>query len=437
MDAPLPIDKALQRQLDLYLLRNEQVRASLLAGLFGVLMAFLAVRLLLTLGAPANAAQLLLRLWIPLLVAGALLVFELLYRRFVIGRLQAQEPVPNALWYLATCLEFGALVAAFYFPQQVRPSPSLAGLPVQVAILLIFVMVSAFRLHFFITAFTGLLAGICYLIFVYMAHGIPTATTTGVAAPLAEEYFWVAGFIVGGGIIAGFIAMQVRRQTLRLARTLRERQRLEEEIERIAEEEQRRIGRDLHDGLGSHLTGVSMLCRGLARRLDKGQAIRQEEMEEVARMVEDAVAQARLLARGLNPVKLDDGGLPAALRALAAGVQTVSGITCTFSTEGHVVNLAPRTADQLYRIAQEAVNNAAKHAQATHIDISLVGTADQLELAVRDDGIGLSGATTSDGFGLKSMQHRATLTGARFSIDDAPGGGTVVRFVRPQRHEPP
>ena len=211
-----------------------------------------------------------------------------------------------------------------------------------------------------------------------------------------------------------------------------EKRRLEREILEISGREQRRIGQELHDGLGSHLTGLALMCRSLARRLDRGKAIEKEEMEEIAHLVKEGSQQARLLARGLNPVKLADQGLQAALQELALNLQKLSGTSVSFESDAEIPRQHSETTLHLYRIAQEAVNNALKHARAQHIWIRLSYKEHQITLAVRDDGVGLPDTLAdAEGMGRRVMQYRARMIGAAFRLHNAPDGGTVATCVLP------
>ena len=206
-----------------------------------------------------------------------------------------------------------------------------------------------------------------------------------------------------------------------------EQRRLEREILEISGREQQRIGQELHDGLGSHLTGLALLCQSLARRLDKGKLIKKEEMEEVAHLAQDGSQQARLLARGLNPVKLTDQGLQAALQELAVNVQKLSGTPVLFESDADVPPLSSESTLHLYRIVQEAVNNALKHANAQHIWIRLAYKQNKITLTIRDDGVGLPETLeAAEGIGCRVMQFRARMIGATFRLQNAPGGGTLV-----------
>lgn len=206
-----------------------------------------------------------------------------------------------------------------------------------------------------------------------------------------------------------------------------ERTRLEREIVNVSEEERRRLSHDLHDGLCQQLVGTRVRCAALARRTIAEQGVA-EEVVEIATMLTDSVGQAYDLSRGLWPVELAPGEVGSSLAELARRVSRSSGVAihyvetlfCSSCRNDHLV--------QLYRIAQEAVANAVKHARPGQITVSLAcGPDRRLTLAVRDDGIGRRMAPrTSGGLGLSMMAYRARTIGATLSIDDAEGGGTVV-----------
>ena len=227
------------------------------------------------------------------------------------------------------------------------------------------------------------------------------------------------------GNLARFLPA-VRRE-LRDAEVRRERKRLEREILEISDAERRAIGRDLHDGLGQLLTGVSFLAEALEKGLAAKPLPEAAEAAQISKLVREAIQQARGLARGLFPVALDDGGLPVALRELASGVGSVLDISCSFQWDEAVVVDDGSAATQLYRIAQEAVNNAVRHSRATHITIELAATGERAALTVADDGVGLpENLGGHEGMGLRIMKYRADMIGAALDVGRNPGGGTTV-----------
>jgi signal transduction histidine kinase len=245
---------------------------------------------------------------------------------------------------------------------------------------------------------------------------------------------------------------RVVERTQELARTndslrdeMRERRRLEREIILVAEQQQRRIGQELHDGLGQQLTAVAFLSAVLAARLREARVDAAVDAEEIERMLGEAVSHTRLLARGLFPVELEANGLMVALEQLAANVSRLFGTPCEFHCAAPVLVSDSTVAINLHRIAQEAVNNAIKHARARRIRIVLACDADTTTLLVRDDGRGLvqTGESPGGGLGLRIMAYRATLIGAQLALETNDDNGLSVRVVLPRNttkeaaeHEP-
>jgi signal transduction histidine kinase len=211
-----------------------------------------------------------------------------------------------------------------------------------------------------------------------------------------------------------------------------EHRRLEREIIDISERERHSIGADLHDNLGQQLTALELMCT-----LAKGDASSHRELAErldtMSRMLREAVAQTRFLARGLVPVGAEPDALQLGLAELAERTDTLGKLRCTFECPQPVALPDPFIAGHLYRIAQEAVNNGCKHARARHIVIRLEETSGRLQLSVRDDGHGLPSARAerADGIGLRVMRHRANVIGARLAVDSPRGGGVAVRCSLP------
>lgn len=204
-----------------------------------------------------------------------------------------------------------------------------------------------------------------------------------------------------------------------------ERKRLTDAIREAALREQERIGRDLHDGLGQVLTGISFLVQGMQTAVSRGHTPTHDELENIANLVRGAIETSRTLARGLSPLRLD-GGLAASLADLARHAREVYGLEASCSCPAHL-DLDPSTAEHLYRIAQEALTNAARHAQATRVKIELTDTPTSLRLAIEDDGCGV--ATTGRrprGLGLRTMAHRAELIGGLLEVRGAEPNGTRI-----------
>jgi signal transduction histidine kinase len=202
--------------------------------------------------------------------------------------------------------------------------------------------------------------------------------------------------------------------------------RLEREIVGISEAEQRRIGQDLHDGLCQYLAALS--CSATSLRDDLQALSLNAEARtaaELANQLRDAVVQTRDLARGLAPAHVSQVGLVLALQSLAQSVTRLQGINCTFRFDGLSADCPESTAVDLYRIAQEAINNASRHGHASQIFIRLEAIDDQLNLRIRDNGIGISIRDPS-GLGLTIMKYRARSNGGELKIEQPSEGGTII-----------
>ncbi|NIL96869.1 MAG: hypothetical protein GTO62_06935 [Planctomycetales bacterium] len=206
-----------------------------------------------------------------------------------------------------------------------------------------------------------------------------------------------------------------------------ERKRLERELAEVTAREQQRIGGELHDNLGQQLTGIGLLARGLQHKLQNNGSAQAATASELADAVTVAQQQLRLLLRGLMPVEVDASGLATALAELAEQTKRMCAVTCTLDcTEPVAVNGAA-TATHLYRIAQEAIHNAVRHAEAQQITIRLASENGTLTMEIHDDGSGISGpGQESHGMGLRLMNYRAEIVGATLDIQPAAGKGTIV-----------
>ncbi|MCC7200219.1 MAG: PAS domain-containing protein [Gammaproteobacteria bacterium] len=212
-----------------------------------------------------------------------------------------------------------------------------------------------------------------------------------------------------------------------------ERKLLEREVTAIANREQERIGHDLHDGLGQELTGISLLLQGLSTRLAREYPALAPEAEAIAGLVGKSIRNTRAIAAGLSPLAVQRGGLGDALRALGARMRELYGVpTSVEISAGPRFQLGSHAEIQLYRIAQEAVTNAVRHAGARNITVRLTRRAADVELEVADDGCGLSVEPEHDaGLGLRIARYRADLINAEMRIESGPAGGTVVRVACP------
>jgi signal transduction histidine kinase len=218
-------------------------------------------------------------------------------------------------------------------------------------------------------------------------------------------------------------------------RDITERKRLEREVLEVCEREQRRIGQDLHDGLGQHLTGISLICKGLERRLLVKAPDEAASASEVSSMIAEAIAHARDLARGLRPVGLAGDGLVQGLQELVRVLSRVSQVPVELRADRPPDLRDDAKAVHLYRIAQEAVNNSVRHGRPRQVVVSLGQSDGSLRLAIEDDGVGLQQVLPrGSGMGLQIMQHRARLIGANLEIRRRDPAGTVVEVLLPLTH---
>jgi PAS domain S-box-containing protein len=217
-----------------------------------------------------------------------------------------------------------------------------------------------------------------------------------------------------------------------------ERKRLEQEILDVSSRERQTIGRDLHDGLGQELTGVALMLRSLATRFEHQFPEGVATLNEIVGVVNQSIENARSLARGLLPVRTDSGGLPFALRELATRSRDIYGLEVTFRAEiWPEITLSETNASHLYRIAQEALTNAARHGQAQKVDILLMVTRNTFLLRITDDGVGMRPPKLpATGMGLKIMRYRAGIIGAKIEFGGNKPQGTIVRVTGEQPARP-
>ena len=208
-----------------------------------------------------------------------------------------------------------------------------------------------------------------------------------------------------------------------------ENKRLEKEVQEISEQEKRRIGQDLHDGLGQYLTVIACMVKVVEQKLANRDLAEAGDVKKITTMVNETIAQARDLARGLSPVELENNGLQAALQELASRVSRTN-VNCEVKAPTVTKVYDNAAAVHLYRIAQEAVNNSVKHGNAKNIFIGLNTQNNHVELTVQDDGCGLpKNGPKATGMGLRVMNYRAAMIGATVTVGAGAPCGTVVRCV--------
>lgn len=227
-----------------------------------------------------------------------------------------------------------------------------------------------------------------------------------------------------------------------MARDITDRKQFEREILEIVDREKERLGRELHDGLCQTLAGISALSSTLSRKLARlgdpastadgadGQTAA-DAAAEITRLLNEAIGEARDMARGLGAVGLSEG-LETALETLALDVRHLFRASCTFACDRPLGRLDREAELHLFRIAQEAVNNAVTHGKAKRIEIRLGAKSGEGLLTVLDNGVGMpESLRPPDGTGLHNMAYRARLIGGRIEVRRRSRGGTTVLCAFP------
>ena len=218
-----------------------------------------------------------------------------------------------------------------------------------------------------------------------------------------------------------------------LKKEMAERKRLAAELIRAEENQQRAVGRELHDGLGQQLTSIAFFGATLRQQLEEQARPEADAARRIVELIGQATETVRAVARGLYPAVLEFGGLRAALAQLAANTSSLKGIACEFRADEAIRVEDPLVAINLYRVAQEAVNNAVKHGRVSHMHIELSRIDGLHRLSISDDGTGFDPATIGNGqgMGLHNLRYRAGLLGGELIMNNNRQGGTTVAVVYP------
>jgi PAS domain S-box-containing protein len=220
------------------------------------------------------------------------------------------------------------------------------------------------------------------------------------------------------------------RHAVALMHDVTDRRKTEKEIADLMVNEQRRLGQELHDGLLQQLTGIGMMAKSLHHRLQANASPEAEVVAEFVKIIRHAQEQGRAVIRGLRPVEVDANGLMAALEGLTTSIEKWHGITCRFECNQPVLVEDTHVGTQLFYIAQEALNNAVRHANPKNIFVTLKSDHKELILRVRDDGVGIRGDLSHKrGMGLRIMRYRAGMIGATLDVQAAEGGGTLISCI--------
>jgi two-component system CheB/CheR fusion protein len=215
-------------------------------------------------------------------------------------------------------------------------------------------------------------------------------------------------------------------------RDISDRKRLEKTILEISETERRKIGQDLHDGLGQHLMGVAFMGKVLAQRLAESSLPEAAEANKIVQLVNESIKMTRELARGLLPVVPEAHGLMSGLAHWSGEISDLFHVNCRFRSGESISVHDQVVADHLYRLAQEAVMNAIKHGHAKDIAIGLTAGEVDGALTIRDNGSGFDVvARSQSGLGLRIMNYRARVIRGSLTVESSPHSGTLVKCVFP------
>ena len=223
-------------------------------------------------------------------------------------------------------------------------------------------------------------------------------------------------------------AIELAKALARIQVEVEHRQRLEAQLLTAVEQERERLGRDLHDDLSQRLAGAALMTRTLAKELKGRSAADREKARALGDLLAEATSVARNLSRGLHPITITAYGLPKALEELAARVPQNVRFSWPSSKK---LDLDPSVALHVYRIAEEAVGNAVRHAKANKVTIEMhITPGRKIALTITDDGVGFRRGA-AEGMGLRNMRYRARVIRGTLKIASAPQRGTVVTCILP------
>jgi signal transduction histidine kinase len=258
-----------------------------------------------------------------------------------------------------------------------------------------------------------------------LASGIPDLGFWNIGMAFAW-YVLFAAVLSKLATLVRDLDQRVQERTAALEHEMAERRRLDQEIARVADRERRRLGHDLHDRLGQHLTGTALAAQVLQEKLAARSAPETGEADKLVRFVEEGIDLTRNLARGFFSPELEAQGLVVALQNLAETVRERFGINCALYGDRLIPIHDSTVANQLFQIAQEAVTNSVKHAAPRQIDIRLAMDGPELCLSIVDDGVGFPDKPRSEGLGLRLMRHGAALSGGTFDVRRNGENGTIA-----------
>lgn len=274
--------------------------------------------------------------------------------------------------------------------------------------------------------------GIGFVIFaalVAMVANFDTVPHLGWAGFVWTAVNRLIGFLFAAA--CGISIREVRKETARRLDSMKHARELERQIIRAGEREQMRIGHDLHDGLCQTLAALDCASQCLKLHLEAEGSSRATLAAEIKKGLSNATLEARNLARGIYPAALEADGLINALRDLVMTTNALCDGLIHFESGEEILVEDSDLALHLYRITQEAMGNALRHANATRVHVRIIQEDQRLRITVTDDGCGSALQGRSDGMGLRTMHHRAKLIGAELKIETRPSEGTIVRCSLP------
>lgn len=228
-------------------------------------------------------------------------------------------------------------------------------------------------------------------------------------------------------------AQRLAAANLRLQQEIAERRRLERQVLTVAESEKQRISLELHDGLGQHLTGLSFVARTLADKLRGANHEEAGEADFLVRLLNEAIARTRAMARGLWPVSLERDSLGQSIAKLAEDLESLFGVSCVVQIVDEPTIASQFVAHHVFRIVQEAATNAIKHGRARRLTFRLEMVGEEFTVCVLNDGlpVDLAELESGKGLGVVAMRLRADAVGGHLSIEPLPSGGCEVTLALP------
>jgi signal transduction histidine kinase len=214
----------------------------------------------------------------------------------------------------------------------------------------------------------------------------------------------------------------------KLKEEIAEREKLQKEIMAISEREQQRIGQDLHDSLSQQIGGIIFMSQVLKEKLAQKELTESDDMLKIIGHLNNALKHTRDLSRGLFPV-LEKGGLEMALKELALSMEEIFDIRILLTYGDGVQITRKKAATHIFRIVQEAINNAIKHGRASEVSILFKKMNSRLLLEITDNGTGFPQKSNKKGMGLNIMKYRISVIGGSLEIESEKSKGTTIRCL--------